>query len=44
MNVAAAVLIPLFLLLLIGIAVIAYFKREKIQDRLSHYKFVRRTT
>ena len=43
-NVAAAVLIPLFLLLLIGIAVLVYFKRKAIQERLRHYKFVRRTT
>ncbi|XP_028391203.1 zinc metalloproteinase-disintegrin-like jararhagin [Dendronephthya gigantea] len=43
-NVAAAVLIPLFLLLLIGIAILCYFKRKAIQERLRHYKFVRRTT
>ena len=43
-NVAAAVLIPLFLLLLIGVGVLVYFKRRTIRDRLSHYKFVRRST
>jgi uncharacterized protein YneF (UPF0154 family) len=43
-NVAAAVIIPLFLLILIGVAVLVYIKRRTIQDRLSHYKFVRRST
>ena len=43
-NVAAAVLIPLFLLVLIGIAVLVFVKRRTIQDHLSHYKFVRRST
>ena len=42
-NIAAAVLIPLFLILLIVIIVVVYIKRRTIQERLSHYKLVRRT-
>jgi hypothetical protein len=43
-NVAAAVVIPLILLLLIGIAILVYIKRRTIQDRLRLPKFARRST
>jgi hypothetical protein len=43
-NVAATVVIPLILLLLIGIAILVYIKRRTIQDRLRLPKFARRST
>jgi hypothetical protein len=43
-NVAAAVVIPLILLLLIGIAILVYIKRRTIQDRLRLPKFARPST
>ena len=42
-NVAAAVLIPQFLIALIIIIVVVYCKRREIKDRLNRYKLVRRT-
>ncbi|XP_046850322.1 zinc metalloproteinase-disintegrin-like jararhagin isoform X2 [Xenia sp. Carnegie-2017] len=43
-NIVAAILIPIFLIILIGVAILVYIQRRTIRDRLSHYKFVRRNT
>lgn len=42
-NLAAAILIPLFIVILIIVIVVVYLNRTAIQDRLNRYKLVRRS-